>query len=212
MRRRRETANRASSRWASAALTTLAGTLAALGLAGCANHAGKLPNNNGDPLFGPGQGGAPPPPGRSSANVQQVPSAQATNPLSNASLATSLPGSRPLAITPAGFSAATTSTPIPRRQEPIVQSVPRDGTVPRDVPAASPTSSSASNATQNPLQEQLRARNVLWQKADDVADGVKFACIVASRHNPDVTHFYEATARDYTSAVQAVLQQIDRSR
>jgi hypothetical protein len=60
------------------------------------------------------------------------------------------------------------------------------------------------------LQAQLRARGVIWQKQESVADGVRFTCVVPNRYNPDSCKAYDATARDIVTAIQAVIVQIDR--
>jgi hypothetical protein len=62
------------------------------------------------------------------------------------------------------------------------------------------------------LQEQLIARRVAWQRQESFPGGWKFACSVPNPFNPNFSRTYEATARDYKSAILAVLEQIDRDR
>ncbi len=62
------------------------------------------------------------------------------------------------------------------------------------------------------LQGQLKARGVTWQRQETFNDGFKFTCFVTNPFNPEFTRTYEATAHDYKSALQAVLEQIDRDR
>ncbi len=59
---------------------------------------------------------------------------------------------------------------------------------------------------------QLRARGVLWQRQEQVPEGLRFTALVPLRQQPDITRTYVAVASDYPSAVQAVLQQIDAQR
>jgi hypothetical protein len=128
-----------------------------------------------------------------------------------------------------------------KRPEPIVVPIPRDtplpgpGVVPSNVlmtgswmpqhpvsppsqgnlvsqPRPSPVVQALGQASDDTLQAQLRSRGVSWHKKEAVPEGVKFSCIVPSPTNPESTRVFEATARDYPSAVQAVLQQIDQQR
>jgi hypothetical protein len=62
----------------------------------------------------------------------------------------------------------------------------------------------------DPLQTALKSRGVIWQDQKAVADGVQFTCRVTNPLDPNFLRVYEATARDYQSAVQAVLLQIDQ--
>jgi hypothetical protein len=99
-----------------------------------------------------------------------------------------------------------------------VQPVPRENAqspvpVASGVLTTSGTWGSANPVSNNDsLQAQLKARGVLYQKEDRVPEGVRVSCIVASRQNPSITRVYEAVARDYPSAVQAVLKQLDQQR
>ena len=62
------------------------------------------------------------------------------------------------------------------------------------------------------LQNQLKARGVAWQRAENVAGGVKFTCIVPNPQNPQVSRAYEAIGPDYPAAVLAVLWEIDNRK
>jgi len=57
------------------------------------------------------------------------------------------------------------------------------------------------------LQGELKGLGVRWQEQKNVAEGVRFSCIVP---NPSTgsNRIYEATAADYPAALRAVLQQI----
>ena len=110
----------------------------------------------------------------------------------------SMSGSRPLAI---GVSQTSTSAFSPA---PTVQAVQPD-------PPAVIGSFSAIKQTHDILQEQLRYRGVEWQQQEAVPEGVKFTCIVRNRNSTENSKIYESTARDYVSAVQAVLLQIDKN-
>jgi len=84
------------------------------------------------------------------------------------------------------------------------------------VPVASapavPVVSPVSYTDPDPYQKALNDRGVIWQDQKQVANGVQFTCRVASKQDPNFIRVYEATARDYPSAVQAVLAQIDQQR
>jgi len=62
------------------------------------------------------------------------------------------------------------------------------------------------------LLSQLRARGVTWQKAQNVAEGVRFSCIVPNPQHPETMHTYETVGPDYAAAVQAALWQIDKEQ
>jgi hypothetical protein len=62
------------------------------------------------------------------------------------------------------------------------------------------------------LQGQLKARKVVWQRQEMVGDGFKFTCQVPNPYNRDFNRVYEATARDYKTAIVMVLEQIDRDQ
>jgi hypothetical protein len=136
-----------------------------------------------------------------------------------------LPGSRPLVIgmpqeTPAsGWPGALTSAPkattgagaVLSRPEPIVQPVPRDDSAPVPAVATAPTAAPPGGAP-DPFDAQLKARGVTMRRADNVAGGVKFSCLVPNPQNPNVSRVYEAIGPDYASAVRAVLWKIDQQK
>ncbi len=62
-------------------------------------------------------------------------------------------------------------------------------------------------------QAQLKARGVLWQRLEAVANQQwKFTCSVPNPHNPQISRVYEAQAASGLEAIQAILEQIDRDR
>ena len=81
-------------------------------------------------------------------------------------------------------------------------------------PAAAPVTPAATNnaAPVDQLQSQLKSRGVTWQRAENVAGGVKFSCIVPNPQNPQVSRAYEAIGPDYPAAVRAVLWEIDNRK
>jgi hypothetical protein len=50
------------------------------------------------------------------------------------------------------------------------------------------------------------------QHQETIPGGWKFTCSVPNPSNPDFSRTYEATARDYRSALIAVLDKIDSDR
>lgn len=78
--------------------------------------------------------------------------------------------------------------------------------------APPPWTNPAAQASYEQLQQQLRARGMTWYRQETWQGGVKFSCSVPNPINPTFDRTYEATARDYQSALQAVLDQIDRDR
>lgn len=214
-----------------AARLALAALFIAMGLSvtGCSALQGK--DKKSDPLFGdhvPKDGGGAGGPSKTSANVPPIPSASSS---SNAALAmATLPGAKQLAIgeperPPAKVpssgtltsAAATTppgsvTQPVPPGSpatlsppQPVVVPVPRDTTV-------QTAAATSQDQTSEYFMSQLRARGVSWHRADSVAGGIRFACIVPNRQNPSVTRIFEATAADFPSAVNAVLRQIDNQK
>jgi hypothetical protein len=196
-------------------------------LAGCS--LGNKRNKAEDPLLGnpkgppgPGAPAAPPPGTRSQAEVPPIPTASSSP--SNAALAANpLPGSRPLSIgsvdaaaTPAGTLTSGPSNGAKlSRPEPIVQPIPRDAgsTAPGTsavVPVGTWGAAGQQPTTTDPIQQKLKDRGVTFQRQEVVSGGIHFSCTVPNPQNPAVTRFFEATAPDYPSAVQAVLQQMDQ--
>ena len=78
-------------------------------------------------------------------------------------------------------------------------------------PAAAPAAQNNA-APADQLQSQLKSRGVTWQRAENVAGGVKFSCIVPNPQNPQVSRAYEAIGPDYPAAVRAVLWEIDNRK
>lgn len=64
----------------------------------------------------------------------------------------------------------------------------------------------------DPLQAQLKSKGVTWQRAENVAGGVKFTCIMPNPQNPQTSRAYEAIGPDYPAAVRAVLWEIDNRK
>jgi hypothetical protein len=102
-----------------------------------------------------------------------------------------------------------------KRPEPMAEPLPAatrpvSTALPDTVPANSWPSGAGVSYEQ--LQDQLTRLKVKWQNQVTFNDGFKFTCIVPNPSNPDFNRTYEATARDYKSAILAVLEQIDRDR
>jgi len=188
---------------------------------GCASH--SQTKTQGDPLIGEiypkGQGPTPQttpngPPGFAPSKTSSIaPPSSPTQSLTPAALATTtLPGGRPLAITPKNFDPVpgtlTSSTQI-KTPEPLVVPIPKDTTTTGLQPTASWNGGPPS---QNDIIAQLGKRGVLFQKQDNVPEGVRLTVVVPHPQQPGVTRVYEATAPDYPAAVQAILLQIDQSR
>ncbi len=94
--------------------------------------------------------------------------------------------------------------------QPVVEPVPplpRGGVTP-----VSTWPASAGGLDYDQLQAQLRARRVAWQRQETWSDGFKFTCSVPHPENAEFNRVYEATARDYKSAIRAVIEQIDRDQ
>jgi hypothetical protein len=109
------------------------------------------------------------------------------------------------AVGPRGEGAGTTLRP----PEPVAEPSQRS-----PVAATTPNSSAANRFLDfDQAQAQLRARGVLWQRLETVNESGnwRFVCSVPNRQNPNKHRTYEATGRDYLSAVQAVLEEIDHS-
>ncbi len=197
-------------------------------LAGCAGSHIK-----GDPLFGEhnkdGSAGSVAP-AKTSATVPPIPLGSTA---SNAALAmaTPLSGARPLSIgepapTPVAAAGkaptALTSGPAVEigklpggaalsRPQPVVVPLPRD-TSDSVQPAGSWGTGVPPDQASAFYLSQLRARGVTWHRADSVAGGIHFACLIPNPQNPTITRVFEATAQDLPAAVQAVVQQIDQSK
>lgn len=116
-----------------------------------------------------------------SPKIQPVPDANPANP----------------PLTPTGsWQPASPNPPIAVPDAPIVKPVTQ--TVANSAPAVNP----------DVLGKQLQDRGVINQKVDNVPAGVKLTCYVA-RVGGAGFRVLEATAVDYNSAAQAIIQQID---
>jgi hypothetical protein len=77
--------------------------------------------------------------------------------------------------------------------------------------AGSPGSASISSYEQ--AQVQLAAHGVTWQRLETWGDnGWKFSCSIPNPQNKFISRTYEAQARDYLSAMRAVLDQVSKER
>jgi hypothetical protein len=208
------------------------GLLAAL--SGCQNT--RAPK--GDPLVGdihpkPGFGPAPPAgkTSRSASGVPAIPTATAAT--SPAEIAQSGPqplddpltGGRPLGI-PGGGAGQTTGgwqgTPTAGPGGKVNPGLGAPEMVARPLPPAPPPNpgvvpagswhSPYAGLSYEQLQDRLSARKVTMQHQETVPGGWKFTCSVPNPFNPDFSRTYEATARDYKSALIAVLDKIDSDR
>lgn len=190
----------------------------ALGIAGCKS----TDNKKDDPLFGvrppnvtaipPTTGAAPNGPAR--AAVPPVPGNTSAG--STASLAT-LPGARPLAINearPVGRGPATTGGPVVQpipREEPAAPYLLTTGawTQPPFAPASNPA---PSGNFVDPDLAALQARGGVNPRVETAPEGVRLTVMMPNRANPGAMRFFDVTARDTRSAVEAVLQQVDQQR
>jgi hypothetical protein len=205
----------------------------------CACGCSTTNKNKGDPLlgeFGP-KGDAKAPAKTSSNQVPPIPTASFG--INNAVLAAGpFPGGRTLAINepqpnpqigPGALTAGAKDNPVLNNPQPVVQAVPKDNTP--VVPAATwnngqppPPPLSNPQLTQqtspanplpgqppppDPLQAQLKAHGVAWQRAENVPGGVRVTCIVPNPQNQQISRTYEAIGPDYPAAARAVLWEID---
>jgi hypothetical protein len=215
-------------------------SLAFLGVCGC-TAASKNKGDPLLGEFGP-KGEVKTPPTKTSSNqVPPIPTATTGINTANLAAGT-LPGSRNLAISqpqsnaengPNSLTAGSkeNANAVLSRPEPVVEPVPRDNINIPVVPASNwdksqqppppdplltqqtnPANPPPGQQPADPLQGQLKARGVTWQRAENVAGGVKFSCIVPNPQNPQVSRAYEAIGPDYPAAVRAVLWEIDNKR
>jgi hypothetical protein len=95
-----------------------------------------------------------------------------------------------------------------QKPQPLVQPLPRaDGTQTQTQTQA--YSSPSVSGDYDDLQARLKRRNVIWQRQETYGDGFKFSCGVQVSTNPNRERNYEAVARDYRSAILAVLEQLE---
>src|SRR5947209_5775051 len=78
---------------------------------------------------------------------------------------------------------------------------PDPGGVPAGVVSAGAWQSRYAGMSYEQLQDQLSARKVTVQHQETIPGGWKFTCSVPNPFNPDFSRTYEATARDYRSAL-----------
>jgi hypothetical protein len=60
------------------------------------------------------------------------------------------------------------------------------------------------------LQSTLQGKGAVGLKREDTPEGVRVSCYVPQRSNPANLRYLETVARDYPTALQALLQQIDQ--
>ena len=213
MHRARSKARRGNARRWAAAIFIIA-------LAGCTSATNQVASS--DPLFGdvqprvatptpvaPQQTQAPsaPPPATSRLNSTNAALASA-GPLQGARPTLAINDSRTPSTPPnTGSQLAANTKPT----QPTVMPLPKQD-APPTVFAPTGKGQPTTPAPANELELALKQRGVLFQKVDNVPQGVRFQCIVPSKQNRDVTRVFEATAPDYISAVRAVLKQIDEQK
>ncbi|HYT90823.1 MAG TPA: hypothetical protein VEL76_19090 [Gemmataceae bacterium] len=95
-------------------------------------------------------------------------------------------------------------------QEPVPMVAPRAGGLPGTVPPG--TWSSAAGMSYDQLQDALAKFNPRSQRQETVPGGFKFTCEIPNPQRPEFSRHYEATARDYRSALLAVVEQVGRDR
>ena len=186
----------------------------------------------GDPLLGP----SPPPanlPAQPAGNAEAwlAPILPSSGVATNATLASQTPPPRSLAIgdAPPGGSwqrnidgtSATSNVlkaPLTPASQPRVEPVPKDNSFTaapgQQIQAAGSWAASSPTPAAGPTLEQLKqaldARHVIGQQQENVPGGIHLRCVVTNPANPTSNQIYETTAADYVTAVQAIVQQIDR--
>jgi hypothetical protein len=68
--------------------------------------------------------------------------------------------------------------------------------------------------TYEQAQDQIKARGVLWQRLEMVAESGewRYSCSIPNRQNPRIRRTYEAKASDSVTAIRAVLEQLDKEQ
>jgi hypothetical protein len=111
-----------------------------------------------------------------------------------------MPAGPPVGAPPAAPTQTVPSVPIPSPIE----------------PASAQTSSlviSGGVLSYEQAQAQLAAHGVTWQRLETTGDNSwKFSCSVPNPQNKFISRTYEGQARDYLSAMRAVLDQIAKER
>jgi hypothetical protein len=99
-----------------------------------------------------------------------------------------------------------------RQPEVGVQPVAQQTPAPNSPATPPPRGSGIANYEQ--AQGQLAARGVIWQRLETSGDNGewRFSCSLPNPNNPRLRRTYEGRARDFLSAIQAVLDQIDRDK
>jgi hypothetical protein len=203
-----------------------------LGLAGCSTTHFGAQDNPGDPLLGESPT-APrstsPAPG-STASLPPAPTGAGTT---NAALASQTPPG--LAITAGdgwarkveGTSppAAGSYKPVSQPREPKVEAIPKDTSIASpssslQPPAVGPApiqptgwtaGSPSPTYTADQLEAMLKQAGVLGHRQESLPDGrVKLTCVAQT--SPTTTDNLEITAADYSTAVLAILREIDARR
>jgi hypothetical protein len=176
-----------------------------------------------------------PPPTKTTSAVPPYPSNNSAASTAAIAANTALPGGRNLAIndkTGTNWMLTNTSN-SGAGNPPIVQPIPRDATFSGPITQSSAlstpgtviTTGSWTSATPAPpaagplpplgtvtpeiLQATLQGKGALGLKQENVADGLRVSCYVPQRSNPGNFRYLETTARDYSTALQALLQQVD---
>ena len=202
-------------------MVSLRGTLlggALIGLAGCAgpNHVA------GDPLLGkPAAAPAAAPAASPTAAIPLVSAAPAPSSSGNASTAAlasstaaSPDGSYPLRIgggTPGDgrtWSGPNASTASLQRPEPPGDPVAHGDPQPARLTPPQTASTAPTAMTFEQAQAQLEAKGVIWQQWSQADGQWKFSCAVPNPQDRTKSRRYDATGRDYVSAVQAALDKI----
>jgi hypothetical protein len=98
-----------------------------------------------------------------------------------------------------------------RPPEPITEQMPRQDLTPVSSPGPSRDSRIT---TYEQAQEQIKARGVLWQSLEMVAETGewKYSCSIPNRQNPALRRTYVARASDSLAAIRAVLEQLDKDQ
>jgi hypothetical protein len=102
------------------------------------------------------------------------------------------------------WTGATLQRPEPVANPPMVRATPAP------VPTAPPVRGLRLASFEQAL-DQLKARGVTWYDLKTWGDhgDCKFTCSIPNRQNPYISRNYEAQARSYLEAMQAVLDKID---
>lgn len=191
-------------------------------LAGCAGQ-NRAPA--GDPLLGEAAARPAAAPVAGATPPASIPVPPAPAPYPNGSNA-ALAGGQPKPLDENNNLRIGTPTPLPDNRPPPPPA--SGGTFlnqPQPVPVPTPppdpqstrnfgtlTSNRAGNYEQ--AQALLAAHGVNWQRLETWGDqgGWKFSCSIPSKQNANISRTYEAQARDYLTAMQAVLEQIEKEK